>query len=198
MLVDCYIFLLIGFLFVVLFAFGFIFDIISNRFLARLNNINQLAKLKMFTKLTLIIFFLIVIFSIFMAGFFRLISNEKDFNNEFKVNDTLIKNDPIRIGNTPNNILWFVQISDVHLSWINDPKRKSELIEFCKDTIPYLKLPILILTGDITDGRTGLPLGSDSYQAEWKMYNEVLEKCHEYNPNLKWLDVRGNHGKFVD
>lgn len=33
------------------------------------------------------------------------------------------------------------------------------------------------------------------YLEEWKRYEEVVTLCQKYNNEVKWFDLRGNHGK---
>ena len=68
------------------------------------------------------------------------------------------------------------------------------MIEFCRSVIPIIQPSVLVLSGDITDARTKLPLGSEQYRDEWIMYQDVHEQCLKANPDLKWLDIKGNHG----
>ena len=34
------------------------------------------------------------------------------------------------------------------------------------------------------------------YLEEWKRYEEVVTLCQKYNNEVKWFDLRGNHGKY--
>ena len=50
--------------------------------------------------------------------------------------------------------------------------------------------------GDLTDAKDESFLGSSQYLNEWLEYNQTVEYCMaRYGSSLKWLDVRGNHGK---
>lgn len=50
--------------------------------------------------------------------------------------------------------------------------------------------------GDLTDAKTFDSLGSKQYEDEWKLYKNTLDKC-KVSDKTVWLDVRGNHGKFI-
>lgn len=182
-----------------------IIDIIplnQNRFSTFLYNTILSAQLplsptqKMLTKLTVIFLIFMVLFGIFLSTFLNVMNTEGDLNNKYIANQTVINQDDLLIDNKTSNIFWFIHLSDTHLSYFQDKDRKSDLIKFCSTVIPMIKPTVLLLTGDITDARTRLPLGSDQYRDEWLMYQEVREKCMKANPNLIWLDIKGNHDSF--
>lgn len=50
--------------------------------------------------------------------------------------------------------------------------------------------------GDLTDAKYKNERGSTQFIEEWKRYEEVITLCQKYNNNVKWLDVRGNHGEY--
>lgn len=50
--------------------------------------------------------------------------------------------------------------------------------------------------GDLTDAKYKNQRGSTQFIEEWKRYEEVITLCQKYNNNVKWLDVRGNHGEY--
>ncbi|OTF82076.1 adenylyltransferase and sulfurtransferase MOCS3-like protein [Euroglyphus maynei] len=132
-----------------------------------------------------------------LPTFLHLINTEADYNNHFQLNQTQILNDHVQIDDKHENLFWFIHISDTHLSYFRDHDRKTGLIEFCRSVIPIIKPSVLVLTGDITDARTKFPLGSEQYREEWIMYQDIREQCLKANPHLKWLDIKGNHGLFI-
>lgn len=52
-------------------------------------------------------------------------------------------------------------------------------------------------SGDLTDAKYKNERGSTQFIEEWKRYEEVITLCQKYNNNVKWLDVRGNHGEYI-
>ena len=50
--------------------------------------------------------------------------------------------------------------------------------------------------GDLTDAKAADNMGSAQYEQEWINYRDSLNKCNLGNHTI-WLDVRGNHGKWV-
>lgn len=158
------------------------------------DNLDLNFKQKMVTKVTLILLLALIFVAIFVSSFLHIINTEDDYNNHFRINQTQILNDPIQIDDKYENLFWFIHISDTHLSYYRDQSRKTDLVDFCRSVIPIIKPSVLVLSGDITDARTKLPLGSEQYRDEWIMYQDVHEQCLKANPDLKWLDIKGNHG----
>ena len=87
------------------------------------------------------------------------------------------------------------QISDLHLSVNFDPTREHDFEKFCTEIIGYVKPPVVLATGDITDARTKGAMGSRQYEHEWFMYQDVINRTGVLNKTL-WLDLRGNHDAF--
>ncbi|XP_057317037.1 transmembrane protein 62-like [Hydractinia symbiolongicarpus] len=98
-------------------------------------------------------------------------------------------------GNKKNNIFWFVQISDIHISQFRSYGQVEDLLKFCETTLKNINPEIVLMTGDITDAKDVLNIGSSQYTEEWETYSSVLKTCvHE---GLTWLDIRGNHDAFA-
>ena len=100
-------------------------------------------------------------------------------------------------GETAENIFWFIQISDIHLSLEGDPQqtRKKDLITFCKSTIPLVDPSFVLVTGDLTDAKFSDQIRSQQFKDEWLMYSEILTSSGVLE-KYKWLDLRGNHDNF--
>lgn len=94
------------------------------------------------------------------------------------------------------NLWWFVQLTDIHVSKFQDPKRPEDLAKFCQHHLPKIAPELFIVTGDLTDAKYKNQRGSTQFIEEWKRYEEVITLCQKYNNDVKWLDVRGNHDAF--
>ncbi|XP_014291576.1 transmembrane protein 62 [Halyomorpha halys] len=145
-----------------------------------------------FTKLGWSILFLLVAFSIFVAHVLGLISVN---HNKESVNDSYSTTRTLKIGDSSDHLMWFVQVSDLHLSYFRDKARATALFELCDFTFKHINPSVILATGDLTDGRKWDPAGSMQIQEEWTMYKDILDKCSTVK-KIPWLDIRGNHDNF--
>ena len=103
--------------------------------------------------------------------------------------------DTLIIGDGIKHTMWFMQVSDTHLSIYFDQTRKPDLMRLCTDVVDIIKPSLVLATGDLTDARSRGPLGSLQNEAEWKMYQEVIRESN-VTKKVPWLDIRGNHDVF--
>ncbi|KAL7637800.1 UNVERIFIED_CONTAM: hypothetical protein RMT77_011412 [Armadillidium vulgare] len=111
---------------------------------------------------------------------------EENFKNDF--NDLVL-------GNSPDHLIWFMQVSDLHLSIFHDKSRLLMLEKFANETVSVVEPSVVLASGDLTDAKTIDMLGSKQYIEEWKFYKGVLDKSHVREKTV-WLDIRGNHDNF--
>ena len=72
-----------------------------------------------------------------------------------------------------------MQITDLHVSEYVDPKRITQLEQFCTETVETIRPAVVISSGDLTDAKT--PWGSYQHEWEWKEYARILrEKDHSF------------------
>jgi hypothetical protein len=107
------------------------------------------------------------------------------------------KSSPPYPGSSKENIFWFVQLSDLHLSIKGDPGRSRyrDLILFCNGTVRTIDPSFLLVTGDLTDAKLADQVRSQQFREEWEMYSSLLKETGILN-HYPWLDLRGNHDAF--
>ncbi|KAB0799720.1 hypothetical protein PPYR_07600 [Photinus pyralis] len=97
--------------------------------------------------------------------------------------------------NKSDHLIWFLQISDIHISAFKDPSRLTEFREFCENAINVFKPSLVIASGDITDGRNSDGFTTQQIEKEWSNYQNVLTGLN-VSQHMVWLDIRGNHDTF--
>ncbi|GIY01062.1 transmembrane protein 62 [Caerostris darwini] len=144
------------------------------------------------SKITLFVLATLAVISTLVAKLQNIvhISNDieyDDIKKEFQ--------DEIYPGDRRQHLMWFLQISDLHLSLFKDQGRGSDLKTFCAETVSVIQPPVVLATGDLVDARTADLLGSQQYVEEWRMYQQILQESG-VAMNTTWLDIRGNHDNF--
>lgn len=100
------------------------------------------------------------------------------------------------IGDGKTNLVWFLQVTDLHLSNRGHFDREDDFKEFAKTYIDIIKPHVVLITGDITDGRIpNSTFGTAQQLDEWMAYSNAISKSGALNKTV-WLDIRGNHDNF--
>ncbi|XP_011313313.1 transmembrane protein 62 [Fopius arisanus] len=143
--------------------------------------------------LTIVFLVSIVMLSIFVANVANLIATDSD--EEMIQRPKGEEPRKYNIGDKMDNLMWFLQISDIHISIFKDPSRITELKEFCDVTVDAFNPPVVLASGDLTDAKKKDAMGSKQVLDEWKHYKRVLDESGVLK-RTTWLDVRGNHDNF--
>ncbi|KAL0125186.1 hypothetical protein PUN28_004372 [Cardiocondyla obscurior] len=99
------------------------------------------------------------------------------------------------IKNSYNHLIWFLQITDIHISIFRDPSRISEFKEFCNVTVNSIQPRVVLASGDLTDAIAKNRFGSKQQHEEWKHYRHIIDQTN-ISKKILWLDIRGNHDNF--
>lgn len=100
------------------------------------------------------------------------------------------------IDDKPTDLVWFLQVTDLHLSNRGNFDRETDFNEFATTYVDIIKPDAVLVTGDITDGRIpNTTLGTEQQLEEWQAYSGAVSRSHALNKTT-WLDIRGNHDNF--
>jgi len=87
-------------------------------------------------------------------------------------------------------LVWFLQISDVHISSVQDQSRVTEFAEFTGKYLDVYKPSLVLCTGDLTEAKVSGGLSSRQVEEEWRTYYNIVRNRSR---DVPWLDLRGNH-----
>jgi len=93
------------------------------------------------------------------------------------------------------DLMWFIQISDFHISLFHYHDLQEELEEFYSTTLDTIKPQVVIASGDLTDAKAQNGIDSFQLPEEWSIYANLLSKHNVLN-KTNYLDIRGNHDTF--
>jgi len=114
--------------------------------------------------------------------------------NSNSLNDTNIDNSKYA---KPDNLFYFLQITDIHMSDRHTKGAQGHLYYLLKKMIPIIEPNFLFITGDIADS-ISKNMVIEATEDEWKMYRKIIESTGittKNNGTFLW-DLRGNHDCF--
>ncbi|KAI1295983.1 Transmembrane protein 62 [Mortierella claussenii] len=105
--------------------------------------------------------------------------------------------DKVVIGDSKDNIFYFVQVSDLHISTFRKAST-ANFYTFLSTALPLIEPAFVVVTGDLTDAKDKQLVGSMQYMDEWNTYRDALEESGVLNKRngTFWHDLRGNHDCF--
>ena len=111
-----------------------------------------------------ILFVIVVVAAVALAAVVNVVN---DVINVSDVEIAPVTDDGVVVGDGAEDIVWFLQITDIHMSIFQDDKRKGSLAEFrtfCGETVKTIGPAAVVASGDLTDAKTRDRLGSRQYK----------------------------------
>lgn len=99
-------------------------------------------------------------------------------------------------ADSEDDLLWFIQVSDIHISKFGSGNGASNLETFLKSVVPVVKPRFVVATGDLTDAKYPTNYQSGQLKEEWEIYRGLLRKYGALRVEDFWIDLRGNHDCF--
>ncbi|PWA61573.1 Metallophosphoesterase domain-containing protein [Artemisia annua] len=103
----------------------------------------------------------------------------------------------LKSENDDEDVVWIVQLSDLHFS-VHYPQRAVEFRNFVAETLAMIKPALVLITGDLTDGKSKDHLIMKQNEEEWVEYQKTMENVITTSGLDKsvFYDLRGNHDNF--
>ncbi|KAG0478382.1 hypothetical protein HPP92_013101 [Vanilla planifolia] len=97
----------------------------------------------------------------------------------------------------PEGVVWVVQLSDLHFS-VFHPERALDFRRLIGPALSMINPSLVLITGDLTDGKSKDLLTMKQEEAEWIEYLSATEEVILRSGLDKkvFYDLRGNHDKF--
>lgn len=103
----------------------------------------------------------------------------------------------IDLESGPESVIWVVQLSDLHFS-VHHPDRALDFKRLVAPSLSLINPCLVLITGDLTDGKSTDLLTMKQNEDEWVEYKNVMEdvmKMSGLNKSI-FYDLRGNHDNF--
>ncbi|XP_015572259.1 putative metallophosphoesterase At3g03305 [Ricinus communis] len=103
----------------------------------------------------------------------------------------------IEVKGDPESVIWVVQLSDLHFS-VHHPDRALDFKKIVGPALQMINPSLVLITGDLTDGKSKDLLTMKQNEDEWLEYQNVMEdvvKRRGLDKNI-FYDLRGNHDNF--
>lgn len=103
----------------------------------------------------------------------------------------------IDVKGGPESLVWVVQLSDLHFS-VHHPDRAADFTKLVAPALSMINPSLVIITGDLTDGKSKDLLTMKQNEEEWVEYQTVMEHVVKRSGLDKsiFFDLRGNHDNF--
>ncbi|KAI3934868.1 hypothetical protein MKX01_027993 [Papaver californicum] len=96
-----------------------------------------------------------------------------------------------------DSVIWVVQLSDLHFS-VHNPERALDFKQLIAPAISVIHPSLVLITGDLTDGKSKDLLTMNQNEEEWREYEQVTEEVIRRSgiDRERFYDLRGNHDNF--
>jgi len=103
----------------------------------------------------------------------------------------------IELERGPHGVVWVVQLSDLHFS-VHHPKRALSFRKLVGKTLAMINPAMVLITGDLTDGKSKDHLTMRLDENEWREYHDTMKDTIAKSglPEDIFYDLCGNHDKF--
>ncbi|XP_038713956.1 putative metallophosphoesterase At3g03305 isoform X2 [Tripterygium wilfordii] len=103
----------------------------------------------------------------------------------------------IDVKGGPESVVWAVQLSDLHFS-VHHPDRALDFKILVGPALSMINPSLVLITGDLTDGKSKDLLTMKQNEDEWVEYQTVMENVARSSGLDKsiFYDLRGNHDNF--
>lgn len=103
----------------------------------------------------------------------------------------------IELEKGPHGVVWAVQLSDLHFS-VHHPERAHSFRELVGKTLAMINPALVLITGDLTDGKSKDMLTMKQDENEWRDYRAIMKDTIAKSglPEDIFYDLCGNHDKF--
>ncbi|KAI8393891.1 Metallo-dependent phosphatase-like protein [Radiomyces spectabilis] len=108
-------------------------------------------------------------------------------------NTTTIHDSSAPLDESPSNLFYFIQVSDLHISKFHKEGHTNHFLHFLQSVLPITSPEFVVVTGDLTDAKDVDMIKTQQYLEEWEIYKTAVE---ESASSLPWYDMRGNHDCF--
>ncbi|XP_020262846.1 putative metallophosphoesterase At3g03305 [Asparagus officinalis] len=103
----------------------------------------------------------------------------------------------IDVEGGPQSVVWAVQLSDLHFS-VFHPERAQDFKRLVGPALSMIKPSLVLITGDLADGKSKDLLTMKQEEAEWIEYRNTMEEIIQQSglDEKIFYDLRGNHDCF--
>ncbi|XP_031477730.1 putative metallophosphoesterase At3g03305 [Nymphaea colorata] len=137
-------------------------------------------------------------FFLIVSLFLHLLAAQSDVLSERQsVGGTPNSRSVVEVRGDPSGVVWVVQLSDLHFS-VHHPERAADFSRIVGPALASINPSLVLITGDLTDGKSKDLLTMKQDEREWVEYDKVMNEVITNSglPREIFYDLRGNHDNF--